>query len=153
MTMASPIVWRFDRFLELSRHDLYELLRLRSEVFVVEQECVFQDMDGSDNQAMHLLGRRDGRLLAYARCFQAGVKYAEASIGRIVTSPSARGEKLGHDLLNESVARLCKAWGVQPIRIGAQSRLLAFYEGHGFVATGPHYVEDGIDHLEMLWKP
>lgn len=151
--MATPIVWSFDRFLELSLHDLYELLRLRSEVFVVEQQCLFQDMDGSDDQAMHLLGRRDGRLLAYARCFPAGVKYPEASIGRIVTSPSARGEKLGHDLVNESVARLCKAWGVQPIRIGAQSRLRAFYEGHGFVATGPHYVEDGIDHLEMLWKP
>lgn len=151
--MPTPVVWSFDRFLELSLHDLYELLRLRSEVFVVEQQCVFQDMDGSDDQAMHLLGRRDGRLVAYARCFPAGVKYAEASIGRIVTSPTARGEKLGHDVVNESVARLCKVWGVQPVRIGAQSRLQAFYEGHGFVATGPHYVEDGIDHVEMLWKP
>jgi ElaA protein len=153
IAVPSPIIWRFERFLELTLHDLYALLQLRSEVFVVEQRCVFQDMDGSDDQAMHLLGKRDSRLLAYARCYPAGVKFKEASIGRIVTRPSVRGMKIGHHLLDEAVQRLCKEWGVQPIRIGAQAQLERFYQGHGFVTDSAVYVEDGIDHLEMLWKP
>jgi ElaA protein len=148
-----PVHWQFDRFLELSLLDLYALLQLRTEVFVMEQNCVFQDMDGADDQAMHLLGKRDGRLLAYARCFPAGVKFKEASIGRLVTHRSVRGQKLGHHAIDEAVHRLCKEWGVQPIRIGAQARLERFYMGHGFVTDGAVYVEDGIDHLQMLWKP
>lgn len=133
--------------------ELYDLLRLRVEVFVVEQNCVFQDLDGADDQAIHLLGKRDGKLLAYARCFGPGVKYKEASIGRIVTQASVRGQALGHLTIDEAVHRLCKEWGTQPIRIGAQARLEGFYQGHGFVADGEVYVEDGIDHVEMLWKP
>ncbi len=148
-----PIVWEFDRFLELSVHSLYELLHLRTEVFVMEQNCVFQDMDGSDDQAMHLRGLRNGKLLAYGRCYPAGVKYPEASIGRLVTRLEVRGQKIGHHLLDEAVHRVCKEWGVQPIRIGAQARLERFYQGHGFVTDGAVYIEDGIDHVAMLWKP
>ncbi len=148
-----PIVWEFDRFLELSVHSLYELLHLRTEVFVMEQNCVFQDMDGSDDQAMHLRGLRNGKLLAYGRCYPAGVKYPEASIGRLVTRLEVRGQMIGHHLLDEAVHRVCKEWGVQPIRIGAQARLERFYQGHGFVTDGAVYIEDGIDHVAMLWKP
>ena len=150
---TQPIQWHWQRFLDLGVTDLYELLRLRAEVFVVEQNCVFQDLDGADDQAMHLLGKRDGKLLAYARCFGPGVKYKEASIGRVVTPPEVRGQALGHLCIDEAVQRLCREWGAQPIRIGAQARLERFYQGHGFVADGAIYVEDGIDHLEMLWKP
>ena len=148
-----PMVWEFDRFLELSVHSLYELLQLRAEVYVVEQKCVFQDMDGSDDQAVHLRGLRDGQLLAYARCYPAGVKYVEASIGRVTTRPSVRGQKFGHHVLDEAVHRVCREWGVQPIRIGAQARLERFYQGHGFATASKVYIEDGIDHIEMLWKP
>ena len=150
---TQPIQWHWQRFLDLGVTELYELLRLRAEVFVVEQNCVFQDLDGADDQAIHLLGKRDGKLLAYARCFGPGVKYQEASIGRVVTQPSARGQALGHLTIVEAVHRLCREWGAQPIRIGAQARLERFYQGHGFAADGAVYVEDGIDHMEMVWKP
>jgi len=148
--MSGVITWRFVPFSALSTPELYELLQLRSEVFVVEQSCVFQDMDGADTEAMHLLGVRDGRLAAYARCFAAGVKFAEASIGRVVTHASARGGGTGHVLMKEAVERLQRHWGQQAIRIGAQARLEKFYNQHGFVQDGKPYIEDGIPHIEML---
>ena len=149
------LVWSLLPFESLSPARLYALLRLRSAVFVVEQNCVFQDLDGSDAQAMHLLGEAapGGELMAYARCFGPGVKYAEASIGRVVTDPEARGTGLGHGLMREAVAALHRHWGAQPIRIGAQARLQAFYEQHGFARTGEPYIEDGIPHIEMLRQP
>jgi ElaA protein len=145
--------WAFQAFDALTASELYALLRLRSEVFVVEQNCVFLDMDNSDPQAMHLLGWADDGatvLVAGARCFGPGVKYAEASIGRVVTAPAARGVGLGHVLMREAVHALCGHWGTQAIRIGAQARLQGFYEQHGFVRTGEPYIEDGIPHIEML---
>ena len=101
--MTGIITWRFVPFSALTTLELYELLRLRSEVFVLEQACAFQDLDGADTEAMHLLGERDGRLAAYARCFAAGVKFAEASIGRVVTQASARGGGIGHVLMKEAI--------------------------------------------------
>ena len=145
--------WRFVAFDELTLRELYELLQLRTEVFTVEQNCVFQDIDGTDDQAMHLLGTQNNQLVAYARCFPAGVKFAEASIGRVVTRSLARGSGLGHLLIQQAVSSVCALWGPQPIRIGAQARLKAYYSGHGFVDVGVPYIEDGIDHLEMVWKP
>ena len=145
--------WRFVAFDELTLRELYELLQLRTEVFTVEQNCVFQDIDGADDQAMHLLGTQNNQLVAYARCFPAGVKFAEASIGRVVTRSLARGSGLGHLLIQQAVSSVCGLWGPQPIRIGAQARLKAYYSGHGFVDVGVPYVEDGIDHLEMVWTP
>ncbi|HOZ64498.1 MAG TPA: GNAT family N-acetyltransferase [Burkholderiaceae bacterium] len=147
------IAWKFVAFDELTLRELYELLQLRTEVFTVEQNCVFQDIDGADDQAMHLLGTQNNQLVAYARCFPAGVKFAEASIGRVVTRSLARGSGLGHLLIQQAVSSVCALWGPQPIRIGAQARLKAYYSGHGFVDVGVPYVEDGIDHLEMVWKP
>ena len=144
------VVWQFKSFDALTKAELYAALRLRAEVFVVEQACVFQDLDGSDDRAMHLLGLQGGQLVAYARCFAPGVKFAEASIGRVVTHASVRGTGIGHVLMREAIARLQQHWGAQPLRIGAQARLQHFYMQHGFVDVGAPYVEDRIDHLEML---
>lgn len=144
------ISWRFLAFNELASAELYAVLRLRSEVFVVEQACIFQDMDGADLEAMHLLGTLEGALVAYARCFAAGVKFAEASIGRIATRDSVRGCGVGHALVEKAATCLFRQWGPQAIRIGAQARLEAFYRQHGFEKAGPQYLEDGIPHIEML---
>lgn len=145
--------WKDAAFDELRPAELYEALQLRSAVFVVEQNCLFLDLDGADTRAIHLLGSRDHVLLAYARCFAPGIKYAEASIGRIATRLDSRGSGLGHALVDKAVDLVCRRWGRQAIRIGAQARLQQFYRQHGFDDTGIAYVEDGIDHLEMVWTP
>ncbi len=139
----------------MDAHTLYRLLQLRTQVFVVEQQCVFQDMDGADGQCMHLLGERassgaEPELLAYARLVPAGLKYTEASIGRVVSAAAARGTGMGHVLMGEAVRALHGLWGAQPIRISAQAHLQAFYRQHGFEPAGPIYIEDGINHVEML---
>lgn len=150
MGEMTDLSWKLSTFDALSACELYELLRLRSEVFVVEQDCVFQDLDGADVQALHLMGARAGQLLAYARCLPAGVKFAECSIGRVVTRRCARGSGLGHLLLSQALSVLSSQWGAQAIRIGAQTRLTGFYAAHGFIDVGRPYVEDGIDHVEMI---
>ena len=152
---AYTVDWRLCAFNQLTTLDLYALLQLRAQVFVVEQACVFQDLDDADMGAMHLLGQASGpdgvpRLLAYARCLAAGVSYAQASIGRVVTSPSARGTGIGYALMQEAVRSVHNLWGPQPIRIGAQAHLQSFYRQHGFEPDGAIYVEDGIEHIEML---
>ncbi|MEZ5704126.1 MAG: GNAT family N-acetyltransferase [Burkholderiaceae bacterium] len=135
---------------------MYRLLQLRSAVFVVEQACVFQDMDGLDFAAVHLLGEvgdtggKSERLWAYARLLPAGTSFAEASIGRVVTSPEARGTGIGHALMRQAVAELHRLWGPQPIRIGAQAHLQSFYRQSGFEPKGALYLEDGIEHIEMV---
>jgi ElaA protein len=151
--MKSAPRWQWLAFGALSTTQLYALLQLRSSVFVVEQNCVFQDMDGLDVQAMHLLGVRESALVAYVRCFPAGVVFPEASIGRVVTLPAARGGGLGHALMAQAIVSLQQQWGAQPIRIGAQAHLQAFYEQHGFADVGKPYMEDGIPHIEMLRQP
>jgi ElaA protein len=145
-----PIAWRSLPFARLSPGELYELLQLRTEVFVIEQDCVFQDMDGADADAVHLLGNSDGVLVAYARCFAAGSKFAEASIGRVITRQALRGNGLGHELMRRAVTCVFEQWGEQAIRIGAQARLEKFYLQHGFQGAGLPYIEDGIPHIEML---
>lgn len=149
------MVWRCLPFDALRPRTLYALLQLRSAVFVLEQACAFQDLDGADPACMHLLGERlspghEPELLAYTRLVPAGLKYPEASIGRVVTAPATRGTGLGHALMAESVRCLHSLWGVQPIRIGAQAHLQSFYRQHGFEAVGALYEEDGIAHTEML---
>jgi len=150
-----PVAWRCLPFDALLPRTLYALLQLRSAVFVVEQACAFQDLDGADPACMHLLGERarPGRapeLLAYTRLVPAGLKYAEASLGRVVTAPATRGTGLGHALMAESVRTLHSLWGVQPIRIGAQAHLEGFYNAHGFMSDDKPYIEDGIPHMEMF---
>jgi len=144
------IAWRCPRFDELSAREVYELMRLRSEVFVVEQRCVYLDADGADPDCWHLMGEDGGELRAYARLVPAGLKFAEASIGRVVCDPCTRGTGLGHALMREAVERVRLLWGPGPIRIGAQAHLEGFYRQHGFEPDGPPYDEDGIPHIEML---
>lgn len=166
--LPQALHWQCLPFDRLNVHSLYAILQLRAEVFVVEQACVFQDMDGADAACHHLLGTDAAAspglagcvesaepippraLLAYARLVPAGLKYAEASIGRVVTSPAARGRALGHALMAQACQQLVNLWGAQPIRIGAQAHLQAFYGQHGFVTDSPPYLEDGIPHVEML---
>jgi len=153
MTGEAIVLWTSARFDELRTAEMYAVLQLRSAVFVVEQNCLFHDMDGADPQAIHLMGRRGGELLAYARCFPPGIQFAEVSIGRIATRLDARGAGLGHQLVEQALELVLKTWGRQPIRIGAQSRLKDFYRQHGFVDTGINYVDDDIDHVQMLRTP
>ena len=122
---------------------------MRSEVFVVEQNCVYQDIDGKDVKAIHVLGEIDGKIVAYARLFMPGDYFDEASIGRVVVKPEFRDRKLGHDLMRESIAALAEL-GETRIAISAQLYLKKFYESHGFVAEGEPYLEDDIPHIRML---
>lgn len=146
----SGITWRPVPFAALTNTELYDVLQLRTEVFVMEQAGIFQDMDGSDREAVHILGEADGRLMAYARCFPAGVKFAEASIGRVITRQILRGRGVGHELMRQAIACVVGQWGAQPICISAQARLEKFYLQHGFLTTGLPHIEDGIPHIEML---
>jgi ElaA protein len=142
--------WTCKKFEALTPDDLYTILRLRSEVFVVEQNCVFLDMDNKDQHCDHLMCWEDNKLVAYARIVPAGISYGESSIGRIVSSPSARGQGLGKDLLTQSIETLYRLHGKRVIRIGAQLYLKKFYESFGFEQAGEIYLEDGIEHIEML---
>ena len=146
----SGITWRSVPFAALTITELYDVLQLRTEVFVMEQAGIYQDMDGSDHAAVHLLGTVDGGLVAYARCFPPGVKFTEASIGRVITRQILRGSGQGHELMRQAIACVVRHWGAQPIRIGAQARLEKFYLQHGFAKAGDPYIEDGIPHVEML---
>ena len=155
--MSAParlVEWHCTPFADLSVADLYAALQLRSLVFVVEQTCPFLDADGDDDRAWHLLGWHavDGarHLAAYARLFAPGVKYAEASIGRVVTHPGARRTGAGRALMAEAVRTLGTLAPGAPVRIGAQKYLERFYEGFGFARDGGDYLEDGIVHLEMV---
>lgn len=142
--------WTWSRFGGLGVDNLYDALALRCRVFVLEQGP-YLDPDGLDRQAWHLLGRdAQGALQAYLRVVDPGVKYAEPSIGRVITSPEARGTGLGRRLVAEGVARCAAAWPGQGIRISAQSHLERFYGGFGFERTGDDYLEDDIPHCEML---
>jgi ElaA protein len=154
--------WRLARFADLTPQQLHDVYRLRAEVFVVEQTCPFQDIDGVDPQSWHLRGfspsplgegRGESPLLCYCRLIPAGIKYAEPSIGRIVTAPSVRGTGLGRVLMRESLERAQQLWPAQPIRIGAQARLERFYNEFGFVKASDPYDEDGILHIEMVRPP
>ena len=146
-----PLHYTLKPFVALTLAELYALLQLRSEVFVVEQTCAFQDIDGHDQEALHLLGHTGaGELAAYARLFAAGRSYAQVSIGRVLTAPRHRGGGLGRELLREAIAQCEAQFGRQPIKIGAQQYLRAFYESFGFVAEGAGYLEDGIPHVHML---
>jgi ElaA protein len=152
--MSPEIKWQWSRFAELSPHELYAALRVRSEVFVVEQRCAFLDLDGADQEGWHLLGwvERGGNqvLAAYLRLLPPGCKFAEASIGRVLTALDFRRTGTGRALMREGVR---KSAGIHPrhdIRIGAQRYLERFYADFGFRPASEPYLEDGIEHIEML---
>lgn len=138
------------KFEALTPAELYALLRLRSEVFVVEQNCVFLDMDNKDQQCWHLMAWEKDRLVAYTRLVPPGISYTEASIGRVVSSPSARQQRAGKIIMQKSIEEIHKLFGQGAIRIGAQLYLRSFYESFGFIQSSDIYDEDGIDHIEMI---
>jgi ElaA protein len=134
----------------LNTTQLYDVLALRSEVFVVEQNCVFLDIDGLDRQTWHLLGSGDdGKLKAYARLIPPRLKAPDALIGRVVTSPAARSGGVGRALMAEALVHCARLWPAYPITLHAQAHLERFYASFGFAPVGEHYMEDGISHIEM----
>lgn len=139
-------------FAQLTVDELYQLLRLRSEVFVVEQNCVFLDQDDKDQQCHHLLLYAHGQLAAYCRLVPAGLSYAEPAIGRVITSPAFRGSGLGRKVMELAIQGCKDLFGPQDIRIGAQTYALPFYRSLGFATDGETYDEDGIEHIEMVRK-
>jgi len=151
--MKENIRWIEKAFSELTVEELYALLRLRTEVFVVEQNCVFQDMDNKDQQSRHLMGWVGNDLVAYVRILPAGLSYDEPSIGRVVSDPRYRGLGAGRLLMEEAIRRTLALHGALPIRIGAQLYLKKFYGSLGFEAQGDIYLEDGIEHIEMVRQP
>ena len=144
------IKWHLKKFDELSPIELYSILQLRNEVFVVEQNCVFQDADNKDQPAYHLMGWSAEKLLAYSRIIPAGLAYEFLSIGRVVTSPAERRNGIGKILMKESIEAVTKLFGPVPIKLGAQLYLKKFYESFGFVQSGDVYREDDIEHIEMV---
>lgn len=142
--------WIFKKFDELTAGELYCIMQLRNEVFVVEQNCVYQDADDKDQLSMHLCGWDGKKLVAYTRIIPQGISYTEASIGRVVTSPAYRKTGVGRQLMKESINRCFSQFNCDAIRIGAQVYLTAFYESLSFVPCGSQYLEDGIPHIEMI---
>jgi ElaA protein len=141
-------------FNQLTINELYDIMALRQEVFAVEQNCPYLDADGKDLGGWHLMGKnKEGKLLAYTRILPKGVSYPEyASIGRVVSSPSVRGQGLGKILMTETLKWMQKLLPNEPIKIGAQSYLVKFYESFGFVSTGEEYLEDDIPHTAMIFN-
>lgn len=152
LTGSPALAWRHEPWSGLTTDELYRIMVVRQRVFVVEQNCPYLDPDGLDPKATHLWCDDDGGTLtlAYLRIFAPGVRFAEASFGRVVTAPEARRGGLGRALMREAIERLEAAHGPTPVRIGAQKYLERFYGSFGFVRVSDDYLEDGIPHLTMV---
>lgn len=148
--MNNQLNWILKKFDDLSAYELYAIMQLRNEVFAVEQNCVYQDADNKDQPSFHFMGWLDDKLVAYTRLLPPGVAYNEPSIGRVVTSPSARGKAIGRELMKRSIEEVYILYGALPIKIGAQLYLLNFYASFGFNQTSAIYLEDNIEHIEMV---
>lgn len=147
--------WQLKSFSELTLDQLYELLKLRTDIFVVEQQCPYPEIDGKDREAdvYHLLGYQENRLVACLRLLPPALSDENyAAIGRVAIDPSARGNGTGHMLLTQGIQQCTTLWPAHAIRIGAQTRLQTFYERHGFVACSDPYLEDDIPHIDMIRK-
>jgi len=136
-------------FDELSTLELHDILQLRAEVFVVEQDCVYQDIDGKDLKALHVIGKKSGRVAAYTRCFGPGDYFDAAAIGRVVVAKEERKYGYGHDIMKASVAAIKDVFQTSFIKLSAQTYLVKFYNSHHFIAQGETYLEDGIPHILM----
>ncbi len=137
-------------FQELTTNELYQLLQLRSEVFVVEQDCVYQDIDGKDDKALHVLGFKNDKLVAYTRIFKPGYYFDEASIGRVVVKENERKHQYGYDIMKASIDAIKNTYNETTIKISAQTYLKKFYNNLGFQEVGDGYLEDGIPHIGMI---
>lgn len=143
------ISWQLKPFEALTVNELYDILRLRSEIFVVEQNCVYLDLDGKDKLALHLFGEFNGEIVAHSRLFKPGISFDNASIGRVVVSAKYRDKKWGHELMQKAISGILQHFGETKITIGAQLYLKKFYENHGFIQSSEMYLEDDIPHIEM----
>lgn len=142
--------WTYGTLESLTTAELYDVLGLRNAVFVVEQECAYLDIDGADRDCWHLCGWHDAQLVAYARILPPGVTFPEASFGRVAAERSARGSGIGREVIRRTLEQMAAQFPGQPVRIGAQTYLISFYESFGFTCAGEEYLEDGIPHVEML---
>ena len=145
--------WTIRRFDELTPDELYAILQLRNEVFIVEQNCVYNDIDGKDQPAWHLMANEDDKLVAYTRILPPGVSYSDPAIGRVVTSSAKRRSGLGRELMKRSIEACEKLFGKTSISLSAQVYLQSFYESLGFIVVGEEYLDDGIPHIKMSRKP
>ena len=143
------IKWVKKKWSEVSLEELYSALRLRSEVFVVEQDCVYQDIDNKDQIAIHLLGYINKELIAYSRLFNEGDYFKETSFGRAIIKKEKRGQGYGDELVKESLKTIKNYYGNKKVKISAQAHLKTFYSKHAFIAKGKEYLEDGIPHVSM----
>ena len=137
-------------FEELSINELHDLLKLRSEIFVVEQNCVYLDIDGKDQKALHVMGTIGNARVAYTRCFPPGEYFEEAAIGRVSVNQAHRSGGYGHQIMKASMQAIDKKFKTKTIKLSAQTYLIPFYESHGFESMGEEYLEDGIPHIEMV---
>lgn len=144
--------WKIKTFSELTTTELYEIIKSRVNVFVVEQDCPYPDLDDYDQKAIHLWAENNGEVLAYCRIFDKGIKYPETSIGRVVTTKNGRGTGLGKQLIKYAIEIIENRLRTPEVRISAQDYLLKFYSDFGFQDTGKKYLEDNIPHTEMLRK-
>lgn len=142
----------FKAFSELTTEELYDILALRAEVFVVEQNCVYNDLDGADKTAVHQFLKKDGKMVACARLLKPGMRFPEYSIGRVVVRKSERGTGLGIRLMEEAKTFMIEKWGAKKIKVSAQQYLQRFYENLGFEVVTDVYLEDGIPHLGMIYR-
>jgi ElaA protein len=147
------MTWTLKLFKDLTLKELYSILQLRNEVFIVEQKCPYQDCDNKDLSAWHLMGTESDRLIAYSRLLAPGISYSESSIGRVVSSPSTRRTGMGKKLMDESIKQIRSLFHTDIICIGAQLYLKEFYESFEFIQEGDVYLEDDIPHIRMLRKP
>lgn len=148
----SNMIWKIKSFEELSTPELYEIIKARVDVFVVEQNCPYHDLDDCDQKAIHIWAEQDKQVLAYCRIFDKEIKYPETSIGRVLTTEKARGKKLGKQLVQYAVETIENRFHTSEVRISAQDYLLKFYSDFGFEATDKKYLEDNLPHTEMFRK-
>ena len=142
--------WKVLKFEEFTLDELYDLMQLRSQIFVVEQDCVYLDQDGKDKKAIHVLGFKGDKICAYARLFDKGEYFDACSIGRVIVAEDERRYAYGHTLMKKSINAIKEYYGEDQIKISAQKYLKKFYESHGFVQKGEEYLEDGIPHIGMI---
>ena len=146
----NSIQWSVKKFVALTLTELYDILQIRAEVFVVEQDCVYQDLDYADQNAWHLMAFKKDKLVAYARIFSPKIKYDEAAIGRVITHQSIRKNGIGKTLMNKAISFCKEHFPSENIKISAQCYLEKFYKALGFKVVSEIYLEDGIEHQEMI---